>query len=129
MFVCALGTRTPCSLNRVRCWCCGLILYCLQAVLLLRSGLILYCLYTSGSPFALWISLILLTSGSPFALWINPILLTSGSPFALWISLILLRLSFWALDEHYNYCLRAALLLGSGLVLYCLRASSFIVSE
>ena len=39
------------------------------------------------------------------------------------------RLTFWALDEHYNYCLRAALLLGSGLVLYSLRASSFIVSE
>ena len=108
-----------------------------MCIILLTSGSLFgLCISTillkSGSPFGLWINPILLTSGSPFALWINPILLTSGSPFALWISLIIIayeRLSFWALDEHYNYCLRAALLLCSGLVLYCLRASSFIVSE
>ena len=34
------------------------------------------------------------------------------------------RSTFWTLDEHYNYCLRAVLLLGPDLVLYFLRASS-----
>ena len=76
----------------------GLILYCLRAVLLLGSA------------------------------WINPILLTSGSPFGLWTSLIIIayeRLSFWALDEHYyNIAYKRLSFLGSGLILYCLRASS-----
>ena len=52
----------------------------------------------------------------------------SGSPFGLWINPNCLRAVLLLRSGLVLYCLRAALLLRSGLVLYCLRAAHFLGS-